>query len=87
MQNRLCHLEEVIRHESGVQGGMLLVLMMAHMASHRYMRARLQTLLQRRLAFRAALDRMAAQLPSLTVSCKHLETEETFTAPACKAEE
>lgn len=70
-----------------MQGGMLLVLMMAHMASHRYMRARLQTLLQRRLAFRAALDRMAAQLPSLTVRCKHLEIQGISTAPACNAEE
>ena len=39
---------------------MLLVLMMAHMAGHRYMRGRLQALLQRRLAFRAALDSMMA---------------------------
>ena len=45
-----------------IEGGMLLVLMMAHMSSHQYMRARLQTLLQRRLAFRAALDHMAAHL-------------------------
>ena len=69
-----------------MQGGMLLVLMMAHMASHQYMRARLQTLLQCRLAFRAALDRMAAQLPSLFVNGKKLEMEKTAIAPGCKAE-
>ena len=69
-----------------MQGGMLLVLMMAHMASHQYMRARLQTLLQRRLAFRAALDRMAAQLPGLYTNGKHLEMEKTAIAPGCKAE-
>jgi low-affinity ferrous iron transport protein len=45
-----------------IEGGMLLVLMMAHMASHRFMRGRLQALLQRRLAFQAALDGLAAQL-------------------------
>lgn len=66
---------------------MLLVLMMAHMASHQYMRARLQTLLQRRLAFRAALDRMAAQLPSLIANCKHLEMEKSIEAPSCKVDE
>ena len=60
---------------------MLLVLMMAHMASHQYMRARLQTLLQCRLAFRAALDRMAVQLPSLTTNCKHLKMEKIVEAP------
>ena len=62
---------------------MLLVLMMAHMASHQYMRARLQTLLQRRLAFRAALDRMAAKLPCLITNHKHLEMEKNFEAPGC----
>ena len=60
---------------------MLLVLMMAHMASHQYMRARLQTLLQRRLAFRAALERMAARLPSLIANRKHLEMEKSIEAP------
>lgn len=35
---------------------MLLVLMMAHMSSHEYMRARLQTFLERRLALQLALD-------------------------------
>ena len=63
------------------------MLMMAHMSSHRYMRARLQTLLQRRLAFRAALDRTAARLPSLIVSCKQLDVEQIPTAPACQAEQ
>ncbi len=48
-----------------VEGGMLLVLMMAHMASHQYMRARLQTFLQRRLAFQAAFDRRQINLESL----------------------
>ena len=43
-----------------LEGGMLLVLMMSHMASHQRMRARLQTLLQRRVAFRVAADSMAA---------------------------
>ena len=35
---------------------MLLVLMMAHMSSHEYMRARLQTFLERRVAVQFALD-------------------------------
>lgn len=35
---------------------MLLVLMMAHMSGHQYMRARLQTFLERRLAIQSALD-------------------------------
>ncbi|DBA73208.1 hypothetical protein WJX77_010591 [Trebouxia sp. C0004] len=48
-----------------VEGGMLLVLMMAHMASHQYMRARLQTFLQRRLAFQAAFDQRQINLHSL----------------------
>jgi len=48
-----------------IEGGMLLVLMMAHMASHQYMRARLQTFLQRRLAFQAAFDRRQINLESL----------------------
>lgn len=48
-----------------VEGGMLLVLMMAHMASHQYMRARLQTFLQRRVAFQAAFDRQQINLKSL----------------------
>jgi len=64
---------------------MLLVLMMAHMASHQYMRSRIQTLLQRRLAYRAALDRMAAQLPYVSVVCKHLETEKSVDVGVCKA--
>ncbi|CAL5222302.1 g4644 [Coccomyxa viridis] len=69
-----------------VEGGMLLVLMMAHMASHQYMRARLQTLLQRRLAFQAALDRMAAQLPNLVANRKHLDIEKILTTSGCKAD-
>lgn len=48
-----------------IEGGMLLVLMMAHMASHQYMRARLQTFLQRRVAFQAAFDRQQINLQSL----------------------
>ncbi len=48
-----------------IEGGMLLVLMMAHMASHQYMRARLQTFLQRRIAFQAAFDRRQINLESL----------------------
>lgn len=48
-----------------IEGGMLLVLMMAHMASHQYMRARLQTFLQRRVAFQAAFDRRQINLESL----------------------
>ena len=54
---------------------MLLILMMAHMASHQYMRARLQTLLQRRVAFRAALDTLAARLPAMPALCKPLDLE------------
>lgn len=37
-------------------GAMLLVLMMAHTSSHEYMRARLQTFLERRVAVQFALD-------------------------------
>ena len=66
---------------------MLLVLMMAHMASHQYMRSRIQTLLQRRLAYRAALDRMAAQLPNMGVVCKHLGTEKSVDSGVCRAKE
>ena len=62
------------------------MLMMAHMASHQYMRARLQTLLQRRLAFQAALDRMAAQLPNLVANRKHLDIEKILTTSGCKAD-
>ncbi|KAL3151416.1 low-affinity Fe(2+) transport protein [Trebouxia sp. C0009 RCD-2024] len=39
-----------------VEGAILLVLMMAHMSGHQYMRARLQTFLERRLAIQFALD-------------------------------
>ena len=60
-----------------IEGGMLLVLMMAHMASHQYMRARVQTLLQRRLAFRAALDHLAAHLPSMLAAGKPLLEEKS----------
>lgn len=35
---------------------MLLVLMMAHMSGHEYMRARLQAFIERRLAIQFALD-------------------------------
>lgn len=48
-----------------IEGGMLLVLMMAHMASHQYMRARLQTLLHRRVAFQSAFDHKQINLESL----------------------
>ena len=48
-----------------IEGGMLLVLMMAHMASHQYMRARLQVLLQRRVAFQAVFDCAQINLDSL----------------------
>ena len=58
-----------------IEGGMLLVLMMAHMASHQYMRARLQTLLQRRVAFRTALDHLAAHLPGMPAASKPLSVE------------
>ena len=46
-----------------LQGGMLLVLMMAHMASHEYMRARLQTVLLRRVHLQAALDALLLPFP------------------------
>ena len=39
-----------------IEGAMLLVLMMAHMSTHEYMRARLQTFLQRRFKVQLALD-------------------------------
>ena len=42
---------------------MLLVLMMAHMASHEYMRARLQTVLLRRVQLQAALDALLLPFP------------------------
>ena len=51
-----------------IEGGMLLVLMMAHMASHQYMRARLQTFLQRRVGFQAAFDCQHIDLQSLPVA-------------------
>ena len=60
-----------------IEGGMLLVLMMAHMASHQYMRARLQTLLQRRVAFRTAMDRLAAHLPGMPAASKPLSVEKS----------
>eukprot|EP00891_Asterochloris_glomerata_P003002 jgi/Astpho2/3002/Aster-03311 len=46
-----------------LEGGMLLVLMMAHMASHEYMRARLQTVLLRRVQLQAALDALLLPFP------------------------
>ena len=58
-----------------IEGGMLLVLMMSHMASHRQMRGRLQALLQRRIAWQAVLDTMAAQLPTAPAAHKPLEME------------
>lgn len=58
-----------------IEGGMLLVLMMSHMASHRQMRGRLQALLQRRIAWQAVLDTMAAQLPNGPAAQKALEME------------
>ena len=58
-----------------IEGGMLLVLMMAHMASHQYMRARLQTFLQRRIAYQAAFD------------CQHIDFESLPMPKEMKAEE
>jgi hypothetical protein len=54
---------------------MLLVLMMSHMASHRQMRGRLQALLQRRIAWQAALDVLGSQLPTSFAARKSLKME------------
>ena len=45
-----------------VEGAMMLVLMMAHMAGHSYIRARLQAVLQRRLDLAAAVCRISGSV-------------------------
>ena len=52
-------------------GGMLLTLMMAHMAGHVYMRGRLQVLLQRRAVLQSVFDRWGLPQPaSLAIDIK-----------------
>ena len=57
----------LLASKSGAEGALLLILMSAHMGSHEFMRARLLTILHRRVAMQGVLDRLGIMPQALKV--------------------